>query len=76
MATAPIRPLAWEPPHAVGVALKRTKERKKEKKYIYLIYVIAFCTFFKVTVDNKSHLYFKTTRYVRQGSDIFLTLLA
>ena len=26
-ATAPIRPLAWEPPYAVGVALKRQKKR-------------------------------------------------
>ena len=27
-ATAPIRPLAWEPPYATGVALKRQKEKK------------------------------------------------
>ena len=27
-ATAPIRPLAWEPPHATGAALEKT-ERKK-----------------------------------------------
>ena len=27
-AIAPIRPLAWEPPYAVGVALKGTKEKK------------------------------------------------
>ena len=25
MATAPIGPLAWEPPYAMGVALKRQK---------------------------------------------------
>ena len=31
-AVAPIRPLAWEPPDAVGVALKK-KERKKEKNF-------------------------------------------
>ena len=33
-ATAPTRPLAWEPPYATGVALKRQKdkERKKEKE--------------------------------------------
>ena len=31
-ATAPIGPLAWEPPHAVGVALKRQKKKRKEKK--------------------------------------------
>ena len=32
MATAPIRPLAWEPPDAVGVALKRQKNLKIKKK--------------------------------------------
>ena len=26
-ATAPIRPLAWEPPYAVGAALKRKKKK-------------------------------------------------
>ena len=29
-ATAPIPTLAWEPPYAVGSALKRQKEKKKE----------------------------------------------
>ena len=33
-----IRPLAWEPPHAMGVALKRQKDKKK-KKDIAAIYV-------------------------------------
>ena len=27
-ATAPIRPQAWEPPYATGVALKRQKKKK------------------------------------------------
>jgi len=30
MAAVPIRPLAWEPPYAAGVALKSKKRRKKE----------------------------------------------
>ena len=30
-ATAPIRPLAWEPPHAKGVALKKPKTKKQKK---------------------------------------------
>ena len=35
VATAPIRPLAWEPPYAVGVALKiRTKDKRQKKKKI------------------------------------------
>ena len=34
-ATAPIRPLAWEPPCVVGVALKIQKDKKINKiKYI------------------------------------------
>ena len=28
VATGPITPLAWEPPHALGVALKRQKDKK------------------------------------------------
>ena len=31
-ATVPIRPLAWESPHAAGVALENTKRQKKKKK--------------------------------------------
>ena len=32
VASAPIRPLAWESPSAAGVALKRQKDKKKKKK--------------------------------------------
>ena len=31
-ATAQIRPLAWEPPYAVGAALKKQKTKKKKKE--------------------------------------------
>ena len=31
-AIAPIRPLAWEPPHVTGVALKGEKDQKKKKE--------------------------------------------
>jgi len=31
-ATAPIQPLAWEPPYVAGAALKRQKKKKKKKK--------------------------------------------
>ena len=31
VATAPIRPLAWEPPYAVGEALEKTKREKQNK---------------------------------------------
>ena len=30
-----IRPLAWEPPYAMGVALKRQKTKKKSTFYLY-----------------------------------------
>ena len=30
--TAPIRPVAWEPPYTVGAALKDQKKKKKKKK--------------------------------------------
>ena len=33
VATAPIQPLAWEPPHATGAALEKAKRKKKKKKY-------------------------------------------
>ena len=32
VATAPIRPLAWEPPYATGTALEKTKRTEKKKK--------------------------------------------
>ena len=32
MATAPIRPLAWDPPYATGVAQEMAKRQKKKKK--------------------------------------------
>ena len=31
VATAPIRPLAWEPPYSAGVALEKAKRQKKKK---------------------------------------------
>ena len=31
-AIASIRPLAWEPPHVAGVAIKRQKKKKKKRK--------------------------------------------
>ena len=31
VATAPVGPLAWEPPYAMGMALKRQKDKKEIK---------------------------------------------
>ena len=41
VATAPIQPLAWEPPYAVGAAQrngKKTKEKKIKRKRINLTF--------------------------------------
>jgi len=35
-ATAPIRPLAWEPPYAAEAALEMAKRKKRKKKEIQL----------------------------------------
>ena len=32
VATAPIQPLAWEPPYAAGAALEKTKKEKERKE--------------------------------------------
>ena len=37
-ATAPIRPLAWEPAYAVGVALNRQKTKNKKILVAYIFY--------------------------------------
>ena len=36
VATAPIRPLAWEPPYAAG-AVQEIAKRPKEKKEMYIL---------------------------------------
>ena len=57
-ATALTGPLAWEPPHAAGVALKRPKQNKK-RSYLfgpdswYVACVICFCLY-----SLQSRLYF------------------
>ena len=33
-AVTPTGPLAWEPPCATGVALEKTKDKKKKKNYV------------------------------------------
>ena len=44
-ATAQIRPLAWDPPHAVGVGLKRQKDKKiKTEDSKYPLSGVSNCT--------------------------------
>ena len=40
VATAPIRPVGWEPPHAIGAALKKQKQKKNNNKEDHLHWVI------------------------------------
>ena len=45
-AVAPIRPLAWEPPYAAGVALEKDKKTKKKSiKYLHHPKLIEFSSF-------------------------------
>ena len=39
-ATAPIRPLAWEPPYALGAALEKAKRQKKKKVSSLVFYLL------------------------------------
>ena len=41
-ATAPIRPLTWESPHATHVALKGEKDKKQKQKQNMLLSVFIF----------------------------------
>ena len=43
-ATVLIQRLVWEPPYAMGVALKRQKEKKKENKHQVHIFIHLNCT--------------------------------
>ena len=49
VATAPIRPLAWEPPYATGAALKKQDKRQKKKKKERKIYVY-LCIFISLSI--------------------------
>ena len=41
MATAQVRPLAWEPPYAAGGALKKkTKKKKMGNNNLFLLFVV------------------------------------
>ena len=41
-AAAPIRPLAWELPYAVSVALKKAKKKKQKKKMMWYKYTMKY----------------------------------
>ena len=54
-ATAPIRPLAWEPPYAVEAAQEKTKrqkdkKKKKSMKSLQILDNITFCFIYFVFI--------------------------
>ena len=53
-ATARIRPLAWEPPYALGAALKRQKTKQTNKiiGVIVLIILIKYGLFCFIVISN------------------------
>ena len=66
--TAPIRPLAWEPPHTSGVALKRQKKKRKNpfppiQKYSLDATHISFPSFLKLYfIYNVVPIFCSTTK--------------
>ena len=60
-ATAPIRPLAWEPPYATGAALEKTGKKKRNYCFIYSMFVYIYSPFltceFSYTFNVASHTF-------------------
>ena len=54
-ATAPIRPLAWEPPYAVGVALIRQRKKKKKISHLLKENIIIRTPFVYYFYNNRNH---------------------
>ena len=46
VATAPIRPRAWEPPYAAGVALKKTKRHTQTHTHTNLKFTFSLLIYF------------------------------
>ena len=61
-ATAPIRPLAWEPSYASGAALEKTKKKKKRPKKNYFL------------IDSKENTLFHFLS-IKSSSDINYNVL-
>ena len=73
---APIRPLAWEPPYAVGVALKvkSKKKKKKEKKDICLFLSGVNKEACLATVMSEKKIWSMTVLRVDKGQDADLQI--
>ena len=53
-----IRPLAWEPPYAMGVALKGQKKKKKKKIIDYLVFELQKLKSLFVSIKDLFLVYF------------------
>ena len=53
VAAPPIGPLAWEPPYAMGGALKRQKDQKKKKTHkVIFLYVLIMSPILSIRDDH------------------------
>ena len=69
-ATAPIRPLSWEPPYATGTALKKkTKYKKREEEVKPHIFRKADSGDWALVVPFRSHSPVKEHRAQQQAKD-------
>ena len=57
VATAPIRPPAWEPPYVSGVALKRQKTKKKKKRKIKLTNEVLNTFLLRLGISKDTHFH-------------------
>ena len=55
VATAPIRPLAWEPPHAAGMGLKKKKKKDKKTKKKKNYHVVSFKYIVMISINCNSN---------------------
>ena len=68
VATALIRPLAWEPPCAVGAALKRPKKKKVKVSAGLLalwstkeVFISLFCLYRKLVLGNEQFVNYQAS---------------
>ena len=50
-AVAWVHSLAWELPHATGVAKKKKKKKKKKKNFNEIVFSLHCCSFISTSVD-------------------------
>ena len=65
VATAPIRPLAWEPPYAEGAAQEKAKRQKKEEEEVLSLELV-FITHFEHLPHAKSYFDYLGTKPINQ----------